>query len=134
MLTYALLAAVRAALLAATDVLYLLLYPRSKILDLEVDHQLRHGTAEHAVRQLAPTQPSCHVSIRQHTSAYVRIRQHAVGQLAPTQPSCRNTSTYVSIRQHTSAYVSLLSAYISIRQHTSAYVSIRQTARSAAAL
>ena len=86
MLTYALLAAVRAALLAATDVLYLLLYPRSKILDLEVDHQLRHGTAEHAVRQLATTQPSCHVSIRQHTSAYVSID--------------------VSIRQHTSAYVS----------------------------
>jgi hypothetical protein len=38
-------------------------------------------------------------SIRQHTSAYVSIRQH--------------TSEYVSIRQHTSEYVS-------IRQHTSA--------------
>jgi hypothetical protein len=81
--------------------------------------------------------------IRQHTSAYVSIRE---------------TEAYVSIRQHTSAYVSIpetealgqphlqrqalplfkgmrhymskltayTSAYVSIRQHTSAYVSIRQ--------
>ncbi len=57
---------------------------------------------------------SAYISIRQHTSAYVSIRQH--------------TSAYVSIRQHTSAYVSMrqhTSAYVSIRQHTSAYVSIR---------
>ena len=43
---------------------------------------------------------------RQHTPAYVSIRQH-------TQP--------ISIRQHTPA-----SAYASLRQHTPAYVSIRQ--------
>jgi hypothetical protein len=54
---------------------------------------------------LLPTCPLC-VSIRQHTSAYVRMRQ--------------DTSGYVRIRQHTSAYVS-------IRQHnTSTCVSIRQ--------
>jgi hypothetical protein len=56
--------------------------------------------------------------IRQHTSAYVSIRQHTAGvQLARDSITCKHTS-YVSIRQHTSAYVS-------IRQHTSAYVSIR---------
>ncbi len=38
-------------------------------------------------------QYACWHSIRQHTSAYVSIRQH--------------TSAYVSIRQHTSAYVSI---------------------------
>jgi hypothetical protein len=60
-------------------------------------------------------QQPAYVSIRQHTSAYVSIHQH--------------TSAYVSIRQHTSAYVSIrqhTSAHVSIRQHTSAYVSIRQ--------
>ncbi len=49
-------------------------------------------------------------STRQHTSAYVSIRQH--------------TSAYVSIRQHTSAHISTrqhTSAHVSIRQHTSAY-------------
>jgi hypothetical protein len=51
--------------------------------------------------------PRCTCRIRQHTSAYVSIRQH--------------TSAYVSIRQNTSAYVC-------IRLHTSAYVSIRALA------
>ncbi len=66
------------------------------------------------------------VSIRPHTSAYVRIRQH--------------TFAYVSIRQHTSerdleeeAYITILivnaSEYVSIRQRTSAYVSICQRER-----
>ncbi len=59
-------------------------------------------------------------SIRQHTSAYVSIRQHtyahtcgAWGQSAApcriytsTRPHIQHTSAYVSIRQHTSAYVS----------------------------
>jgi hypothetical protein len=70
---------------------------------------------QHTSAYVSIRQPSAYVSIRQHTSAYVSIRQH--------------TSAYVSIRQHTSAYVSIrqhTSAYVSIRQHTSAYVSIRQ--------
>jgi hypothetical protein len=50
-----------------------------------------------------------HLSIRQHTSAYVSIRQHT-STSGSTPP--KHTSAYVSIRQHTSAYVS-------IRQHTS---------------
>jgi hypothetical protein len=72
---------------------------------------------------------SAYVSIRQHTSAYVRQYWHSV--VLPTYASIRNllrqTSEYVSIRKHTSAYVSIrqhTSAYVSIRQHTSAYVSI----------
>jgi hypothetical protein len=78
-----------------------------------------------------------HVSIRQHTSAYVRPRARQRPALC-TQPA--HTSAYVSIRQHTSAYVSIRQAasspetgsmhttcaHVSIRQHTSAYVSIRQ--------
>ncbi len=38
--------------------------------------------------------------IRQHTSAYVSIRQWQVGRLAGTV-GCLHTSAYVSIRQHT---------------------------------
>ena len=75
-----------------------------------------------------------YVSIRQHTSAYVRAGagagEEGVGR-------CTHTSAYVSIRQHTSAYVSIrqhASAYVSIRQHTSAYVSIRADAAELAAL
>jgi hypothetical protein len=57
-----------------------------------------------------------HTYMRQHTSAYVSIRQHCilvarVLALAPLSPY--NMYAYVSIRQHTPAYVS-------IRQHTSA--------------
>jgi hypothetical protein len=87
--------------------------------------------------------------IRQHTSAYVSIRQHTHKTHHPfasdpehpppaagctcafasrpnegTRSSCPYTSAYVSIRQHTSAYVCIrlhASAYVSIRQHTSAY-------------
>ena len=67
--------------------------------------------------------------IRQHTSAYVSIRQHTnlLGKLGSLrhdldvegkdEREVLHTSAYVSIRQHTSAYVS-------IRQHTSAYVNI----------
>jgi uncharacterized protein YcbX len=55
-----------------------------------------------------------HLSIRQHTSAYVSMRTQIV---AMQQRRSKDTSACVSIRQHSSAYVS-------IRQHTSAYVSI----------
>jgi hypothetical protein len=90
------------------------------------------------------------VSIRQHTSAYVSIRekcrQQTTAYVSPNTSAYVNayrppaTSAYVSIRQHTSAYVSIreripasrharirqhTSAYVRIRQHTSAYVSIR---------
>ncbi len=56
------------------------------------------------------------VSIRQHTSAYVSIRQHkAVQMLCGIKKGSRqHTSAYVSRRPHTSAYVR-------IRQHPSAY-------------
>jgi hypothetical protein len=67
-------------------------------------------------------------SIRQHTSAYVSIRQHSYCTKLRTFCT-EHTSAYVSIRQHTSAYASIrqhTSAYASIRQHTPAYVSIRQ--------
>jgi hypothetical protein len=61
---------------------------------------------------------SCSASIRQHTSAYVSIRQriHTVAEIESHRGDCKARELQ---RQHTSAYVS-------IRQHTSAYVSIRQ--------
>jgi hypothetical protein len=88
--------------------------------------------------------------LRQHTSAYVSIRQLKSASVGAANV---DTSACVSIRQHTSAYVSkhrcrergrfrLLhilhalchcrlktlcqhtSAYVSIRQHTSSYVSM----------
>jgi hypothetical protein len=88
------------------------------------------------------------VSIRQHTSAYVSIRQEPSHRLRPlplpmrsayVQSGVRHTfsirsvmrSAYVSKRQHTSAYVSICrytSASVSIRQHMSAYVGICQQA------
>ncbi len=90
--------------------------------------------------------------IRQHTSAYVSIRQqalpaHKLVVLKYYETCCPpdvfqwrlcrrgnaayrpHTSAYVSMRQHTSAYVSIrqhTSAYVSIRQHTSACVRICQ--------
>jgi hypothetical protein len=81
-----------------------------------------------------------YVSIRQHTSAYVSIRQPSLLHIAsPTAffTTCKD----VSIRQHTSAYVSIrqrcpssllhtasATAFFTTcgDQHTSAYVSIRQ--------
>jgi hypothetical protein len=88
------------------------------------------------------------VSIRQHTSAHVSMRQHSVfyyflsiaaadlptGALYHRVHAQRlNRHRYpVSIREHTSAYVSIYQhtpEYVSIYQHTSAYVayvSIRQ--------
>jgi hypothetical protein len=104
-------------------------------------------------------QPSAHVSmrftdlsIRQHTSAYVSIRQHSFsmrpGGSNATSTALPQPLAYVSIRlhsirQHTAAYVSIRHFHRppggraanrclhyrhngSIRQHTSAYVSIRQ--------
>ncbi len=67
--------------------------------------------------------PTAYVSIRQHTSAYISIRQQASRTrrklwCAPRQRAVAPTA-YVSIRQHTSAYAS-------IRQRTSAYVSVRR--------
>jgi hypothetical protein len=62
----------------------------------------------------SPAHTSAYVSIRQHTSAYVRERSRQLAHSAAA-PTC----AYVSIRQHTTAYVS-------IRQHTPAYASIRQ--------
>jgi uncharacterized protein (UPF0216 family) len=87
---------------------------------------------------------TCSISIRQHTSAYVSIRQHT-SQTSPVRFSAKGSSNaklrcLISIRQHTSAYVSIChlydsrpkgartpsldarSAYVSIRQQTSAYV------------
>ena len=55
---------------------------------------------------------------RQHTSAYVSMRQHPSAYDTRVWLNTSAPKAHVSIRQHTSAYVS-------IRQHTSAYVSIR---------
>jgi hypothetical protein len=57
---------------------------------------------------------TCTLSIRQHTSAYVSIRQRmsAVGGAGEGDETCT-----VTIRQHTSAYVGK-------RQHASEYVRI----------
>jgi hypothetical protein len=93
---------------------------------------LGHGT----LSRLQARTSSSRISIRQHTSAYVSIRQRLRQERAPlphasaaAAGSAPAPPAYVSIRQHTSAYVSIrqhTSAYVSIRQHTSAYVSIRQ--------
>jgi hypothetical protein len=77
------------------------------------------------------------VSIRQHTSACVSIRQHASANAGVSTCSDKSSSlhAYVSIRQHTSAYVSMRQRMLGCRHaptkapactHTSAYVSIRQ--------
>jgi hypothetical protein len=64
-----------------------------------------------ALSRSAPAYVSNSSAMRQHTSAYVSIRQHrSCTPPAPSQPS---------IRQHTAAYGS-------IRQHTAAYGHIRQ--------
>ncbi len=93
-----------------------------------------------------PTAPA-YVSIRQHTSAYVSIRQpSACAEAHRTcirqHTSAQHTSAYVSIRQPSAcaeAHRTCIrprirphirqqtSAYVSTRQHTSAYVSIRQS-------
>ncbi len=49
------------------------------------------------------TKSSVYVSIRQHTSAYVSIRDGI------QTSRFTNSSVYVSIRRHTSAYISYLS-------------------------
>jgi hypothetical protein len=90
------------------------------------------------------------VRIREHTSAYVSIRQHTSNTSPVSIASANQPIAYVGIRRHTSAYVSipeesahidatretasettwstlmLLPPRFCIRQHTSAYVSIHQ--------
>jgi hypothetical protein len=79
--------------------------------------------------------PAC-ASIRQHTSAYVSIRQHA---LMTRVSACSDIGSSTAVprvfedfcRRHLRVVVLGLthkaqeSAYVSIRQHTSAYVSMR---------
>jgi hypothetical protein len=63
-----------------------------------------------------------YVSIRQHTSAYISIRD-AVGGGGDGVRAVERRDVYVYVR---SAYVSIcqhMSAYVSIRHYTSAYVS-----------
>jgi hypothetical protein len=70
--------------------------------------------------------------VRQHTSAYVSIRQQSSPQsrLAPSGAYVRqHTSAYVSIRQQSSPQSRLAPSGAYVRQHTSAYVSIRQHTR-----
>jgi hypothetical protein len=62
--------------------------------------------------------PTLIVSIRQHTSAYVSIRQQP--QALPAYTHRQHTSAYVSKRQHTSAYARKTLAYVRMRQHTQA--------------
>jgi hypothetical protein len=81
----------------------------------------QHTSAYVSIRQCGEMQHF----LRQHLAytAYVSIRQHSIRQhtsaFVERGPGGVQESEYASIRQHTSAYVS-------IRQHTSAYVSIRQ--------
>ncbi len=66
---------------------------------------------------------------RQHTSAYVSIRQHTSAYAAPLPAGARSVPAW---RQHTSAYVSIRQhtpAYVSIRQHTPAYASTWRSAQ-----
>jgi hypothetical protein len=62
-----------------------------------------------AAAQKAATQSCClRESIRQHTSAYVSIRQHAYAERERQRQQHRAAASeraYVSMRQHTSAYV-----------------------------
>jgi hypothetical protein len=65
---------------------------------------------------------TCSICIRQYTSAVVSIRQHTSEERRRVQQRIVAVPVryaYVSIRQHTPAYASS-------RQYTSAYVSIRQ--------
>jgi hypothetical protein len=65
--------------------------------------------------------------IRQHTSAYVSIRQHSIRQHTLSINSVHlHTSAYVSIRQHSIRQHTLSINSVSVYLHTSAYVSIRQ--------
>jgi hypothetical protein len=86
----------------------------------------------------------CSARYRQHTPAYVSIRQHTPASRVGWAQASSAAADIVSIRQHTySLYSQHTSAYVqrragwaqassaaadivSIRQHTSAYVSIRQ--------
>jgi hypothetical protein len=80
--------------------------------------------------------PPAYVSIRQHMSAACSISRDLQEvarpvHLPPVVSVRQNTSAYVRIRQHISRSAGSgsavhLPAYVSIRQHTSAYVSIRQ--------
>jgi isocitrate/isopropylmalate dehydrogenase len=87
----------------------------------------------HVTHHLARQHTSAYVSIRQQTSAYASIRQHRDLLLHVTHhlAQCAHVRCCLVrlLRQHASAYVSIIrqhtSAYVSIRQHTSAYVSIR---------
>ncbi len=63
---------------------------------------IRRHTSAYAMGHLLVT--LSYVSIRQHTSAYVGIRQHT---LWTTSSSPFHMSVHFSIRQHTSAYVSI---------------------------
>jgi hypothetical protein len=73
----------------------------------------------------SPVCPHSIRHIRQHTSAYVSIRQHiCIREAVMTgTPRLFARIEYVSIRQHTSAYVSIYS----IRHHTSAYTFSRSS-------
>ncbi len=92
---------------------YLRVLPQVCVLDFLTYLRVLHRPDAH-------TPPRFSSLKRQHTSAYVSIRQHT-SYLRVLHPPDAHTPPRISSlrRQHTSAYVS-------IRQHTSAYVSIRQ--------
>jgi hypothetical protein len=66
--------------------------------------------------------------MRQHTTAYVCIRQHALVILNSSHCCFLGRRVFCYLYKHTSAYVSmrqlLTSAYVSIRQHTLIAVSL----------
>jgi hypothetical protein len=59
------------------------------------------------------------VSIRRHTSAYVRKRQHTSAYLRPSGCGARECPAALLIRQHTYSRRQHTSAHVSTRQHTS---------------
>ncbi len=82
----------------------------------------------------------CVVATRQHTSAYVSIRQHTSACVCPHTTASslpvsisQHTSAYVSIRQHTSACVcphtTASSLPVSIRQHVCVFILLRRRYR-----
>jgi hypothetical protein len=101
-----------------------------------INYQAHHTEVLSGLSQMHP-----YVSIRQHTSAYVSLRQHThhtevLSGLSQMHPYVR--SAYVSIRPHTSAYVIIhitpkffpaCHAYTRTRTHAHTHIHTRTVRR-----
>jgi hypothetical protein len=89
----------------------------------------QHEAAQHVHHRFDDICKAAYVSIRQHTSAYVKdLRQHGRRQCAqgPDEGrACQRARASHARTAHTRKARQRPPAYVSIRQHTSAYVSIR---------